>query len=230
MASPLNPRTRHVVYVVEPHPLAARHLASALQQNPALEVILSDINLRSGPTLPNKRPILIVDAGTLPFPLVPYLRTVRIAFGEAQILAVGKRVPDEELCRLLLHGVRGFVAYDKAEREICAAVDSLLAGHMWYPTQVLERCATLSHAAPAEKPGQDGSLSPRGVEVIGLLQRRLSNKEIGSALGISERTVRFHLHSIFEKLGVHDRYSVLELARGRGGAPSQEEVPVWKTA
>jgi DNA-binding NarL/FixJ family response regulator len=162
--------------------------------------------------------------------LVPYLRTVRIAFGEAQILVIGKRVPDEELCLLLLHGVRGFVDYDKVEREICAAVDSLFTGHMWYPMQVLERFASLSRAAPAERRGRHGGLSPRETEVIGLLQRRLSNKEIGSALGISERTVRFHLHSIFEKLGVQDRYSVLELARGRGGALSQEEVPVWKTA
>jgi DNA-binding NarL/FixJ family response regulator len=230
MPSSLNPRTRHVVYVVEPHPFAARHLASALQRNPALEVILSDINLRSGPTLPNKRPILIIDAGSLPFPLAPFLRSVRIAFGEAQILVIGKPVPDEELCRLIFHGVRGFVAYDKVEQEIRAAVDSLLRGHMWHAPQVLERYAILSSALANQRRGKRTALSARESEVIGLVQRRLSNKEIGSALGISERTVRFHLHNIFEKLGVHDRYSVLELARGRGGAPSQEEVPVWKTA
>jgi DNA-binding NarL/FixJ family response regulator len=51
--------------------------------------------------------------------------------------------------------------------------------------------------------------------VVDLLQHRLSNKEIGTVLKISERTVRFHLANIFSKLGVNDRYSVVDLARSR---------------
>jgi DNA-binding CsgD family transcriptional regulator len=70
----------------------------------------------------------------------------------------------------------------------------------------------------------DGDLSPREKEVAALLERRLCNKEIGSALGICERTVRFHLGNIFKKLGVSDRYSLIDLLRtsGVGGAQSVE--------
>ncbi len=66
-----------------------------------------------------------------------------------------------------------------------------------------------------ERSGQ-GAFSSRENEIVGLLQRRLCDKEISSALGISERTVRFHLQNLFQKLGVHDRYSVVEWARATG--------------
>jgi DNA-binding NarL/FixJ family response regulator len=58
--------------------------------------------------------------------------------------------------------------------------------------------------------------TPRVELVLGLLERRLGNKEIASALSISERTVRFHLANIFRKLGVHNRYSVAEVTRSGG--------------
>jgi DNA-binding NarL/FixJ family response regulator len=230
VGSPAKPRERSVVYVVEPHPLAACHLALALKRNPALEVILSDINLPTDAALSNKRSILIIDADALPFPLAPFLHTLRIPLGDAQILVIGNRVPDEKLCRLLFHGVRGFVAYDKVEQEICAAVDALLGGHMWHAPQVLERYAMLSSALAKQDGGKHAALSPRESEVVGLLQRRLSNKEIGCALGISERTVRYHLHNVFEKLGVHDRWSVVEWGRAAARAHSGGQVSAWKAA
>ena len=103
---------------------------------------------------------------------------------------------------------------------MCAAVNALLAGRLWFPQVSLERFAILS--SKLRKWGSDGVLSPREAEVIGLLQRRLSDKEIGVALGITERTVRFHLHNIFGKLGVHERYSVVEWARAAPRATRKE--------
>lgn len=55
-----------------------------------------------------------------------------------------------------------------------------------------------------------GSLTDREVTVLGLLQRRLCNKEIASTLGISVPTVKFHLANIFAKLRVHDRSGAAE--------------------
>jgi DNA-binding NarL/FixJ family response regulator len=115
------------------------------------------------------------------------------------------------------------------EEEICSAVHALGRGHMWYPQQVLERHAIFSRAL-LDRSHDRGGLSPRESEVIGLLQRRLSNKEIGSALGITERTVRFHLQNVFDKLGLRDRYGVSEWARTAVPAERGREIPEWKAA
>ncbi|HKT11024.1 MAG TPA: response regulator transcription factor [Terriglobia bacterium] len=161
--------------------------------------------------------VVIVDADELPFALASYLHTVRMRFPGTRILLIGTRRPDDELCRLLFEGVRGFVAYGKVEDEIFEAVTTLMSGHVWAPPQVLDRYVTMSPLLGRQGAGGRSRFTPRENEVIGLLQRRLSNKEIGGALGVSERTVRFHLENICAKLGVHDRHSIIEWARESAG-------------
>lgn len=175
MAGLRSPGERRLVYVVEPHPIAAFHLATTLKRNPGLEVVLCELSLRGEPSLSSKPSILVLEAGALPFPLVPFLRTARAALGDAPILVIGGRASDDDLCRLLTQGVKGFVNYDEVEQEICAAVDNLLKGHMWFPPQALEQYAVLSPALEKERRAEHGILSPREGEVLGLLQRRLSD-------------------------------------------------------
>jgi DNA-binding NarL/FixJ family response regulator len=59
-------------------------------------------------------------------------------------------------------------------------------------------------------------LTKRERTIVGLLKRRLGNKEIAAALKISEGTVKFHLSNVFRKLGVRDRRSV-ELTTSQRG-------------
>ncbi len=219
-----------LVYLVEPHPLAARLLTTVLKRNPSLEVILSDTCLSPRVGALSERSILVIDRDALPFAVVPFLRTARVAFGEVPVLVIGKVASEEELCGLLFHEVAGFVNYDKVEQEICEAVDALGRGRMWFRPEVLERHAMLSRALNKHNPAERSRLSPREAEVIGLLQRRLSNKEIGCALGVSERTVRFHLQNIFVKLGIHDRHSVVDFIQTAASGVTGKEVAVWKAA
>jgi len=58
-------------------------------------------------------------------------------------------------------------------------------------------------------------LSPREREVAVLIARGLSNKEVARELGVSDGTVKIHVHSIFQKLGTKSRYSLIS----RGGPP-----------
>jgi two-component system nitrate/nitrite response regulator NarL len=58
-------------------------------------------------------------------------------------------------------------------------------------------------------------LSPREREVAVLITRGLSNKEVARELGVSDGTVKIHVHSIFQKLGAKSRYNLIS----RGGPP-----------
>jgi DNA-binding NarL/FixJ family response regulator len=64
-------------------------------------------------------------------------------------------------------------------------------------------------------PGFDG-LTGRELQIVRLVARRLSNKEIGAELDISARTVGTHLANIFDKVGVRDRTGLGDLAREQG--------------
>jgi len=68
-------------------------------------------------------------------------------------------------------------------------------------------------------------LSPREREVALLVNRGLSNKEIGRELRLSEGTVKLHVHSIFLKLGAHRRHTLISLMSGSGIA---EENAAWR--
>jgi DNA-binding NarL/FixJ family response regulator len=226
MTKPPRPSQKHRVYVVESHALAARYLTTVLSQDPALEVILSGPDLPADAPLSSGSSVLIVDADALPLPVVPYLRTVRTIFGDVRVLVIGKGASDDELCRLLFQGVSGFVSYDRIETEVHRALGAVLSGGVWAPPAVLQRYVKLSSAFASRDRSKGGALTPREEEVVGLLLRRLCNKEIASALRISERTVRFHLENIFDKIGVRDRHSVIDVASGAGfmAADSSEKA------
>ncbi len=206
------------------HPLAAQYLMRALEHKADVELVTDVKDLASHRVLRGASPILVIDTYALPFPLALYLRVAGWAFKDPLILVTGSPLSHDELCLLLFQGVSGYVVYDKAAEQICAAIDAVRRGHMWVPQAVLERYVILSSALARHKRREHGMLSARESEVVGLLQRRLSNKEIGDALGVSERTVRFHLQNVFDKLGVRDRHSVAEIARSTAlAAPGDAE-------
>ena len=68
-------------------------------------------------------------------------------------------------------------------------------------------------------PTPDHGLSPREMEVLSLAARGLTNKEIAYRLGISERTVQFHMNSIFNKTGTNSRTEAVALAARSGWLP-----------
>lgn len=104
---------------------------------------------------------------------------------------------------------------DEATREARAALqvfESLGAKPSIDEARALLR--TLGARVPSRKvsPGFDG-LTGRELEIVRLVARRLSNKEVGAQLDISARTVGTHLANIFDKVGVRDRTALGDLAR-----------------
>ncbi len=136
------------------------------------------------------------------------MRSLRIRFPEAKLLLLATVLPHGEQCQLL-RGIEGFVVYSEAKGKLVPALRALRDGHVWLPQEALEYLARLALEADEKRL----PLTSRETEVIGLIGEGLSNKEIGTRLGIAEKTVKFHASSVFAKLGVHDRNSALEIAR-----------------
>ncbi len=171
-----------------------------------------DASTPHGPKSIPGRP-LVVDMGAAPALKAELLQPLQSSFPDARILVVGRAVADEDLGRLLLLGVRGFIRYDNLPKHLGRAIQAVSEGHLWAKREVLDKLPFYARSMP--KPHAPGmpALTPREGIVLSFLQRRLSDKEIASTLGISERTVKFHLGNVYAKLGVHDRHSATDLAR-----------------
>ncbi len=95
-------------------------------------------------------------------------------------------------------------------------------GHLWVVPDILEQYVRYASALSHHKAVRGDALTGRERRIIELVQRRMSNKEISSILGITESTVKFHLTNIFAKLGVNDRHAVVEMVSSR---PVSELLP-----
>ena len=104
-------------------------------------------------------------------------------------------------------GARGYLLKDASPEELGQAIRAVAAGQTWFKPAVSEAVLRgLSSIAPDEpREGVAGDLTARELEVLRLLAGGYSNREIGAALGVAERTVKNHVASILGKLWVRDR-------------------------
>ncbi len=151
--------------------------------------------------------ILVVDEKILGPEYRQTFRILRARLPGAKLSVLGEKAPQGEGCELL-RGIQGFVLYGSAKDQLAPALRAVSNGHLWLPHAVVECFAQL--AARDAESIKGVPFTRRETQVLGLLTDKLSNKEIAGKLRITERTVKFHVVNVFDKLGVHDRSSAAE--------------------
>ena len=114
---------------------------------------------------------------------------------------------DEQIDAVLRAGARGYLLKGATIEEIERAIRTVARGERYLDARVASRVAALAHAP---------RLSPRERDVLRLLVAGQSNKEIAVSLHVTERTVKFHVTSIFNKLGAENRAQAVTIAHQRG--------------
>ncbi|SDJ03163.1 response regulator [Nonomuraea jiangxiensis] len=132
---------------------------------------------------------------------------------------------DESIGQALAAGARGYLTKNAGRAEIAAALRSAVVGHSTFDAQVSDRlvAALTTGRLPSapEQPLPDG-LTSREAEVLGLLRRGLSNREIAKALFIGASTVKTHINNAFAKIGVRNRVEAAHYAeRHQLNGPAQ---------
>jgi DNA-binding NarL/FixJ family response regulator len=133
---------------------------------------------------------------------------IRAEFPDARTLVLTTYDNDESVFRALENGAKGYLLKDCSTNDLLAAIRKINTGG----THVSERAA----ARLAERAMAGGPLSAREIEVLKCIAEGKSNKEIAALLFISEGTVKTHVLSIHEKLGVSDRTEAAVTAIKRG--------------
>jgi len=115
-----------------------------------------------------------------------------------------------EKIHLYSWGIDGFVDLHEAwQAELPRAVDRILQGQLWVSREVFELFARHEQTLLDTHLQTRHSLTAREQQVLKLVIRGLSNKEIAALTGISERTVKFHVSNILSKLQLKDRHKLL---------------------
>jgi len=115
------------------------------------------------------------------------------------------------LAEVMRWGVRAVLPKEASERRIVAAVEAVAAGLVVLQASDVEALpASPRHSTMAEP------LTPREIEVLGMLAEGLSNKLIAHRMGISEHTVKFHIASIMAKLNAGSRTEAVMLGIRQG--------------
>jgi len=114
-------------------------------------------------------------------------------------------------------GARALLPGDATSAEIVAAIEAVSLGLVVLPGMAAEAAVSDSPVpAQARAAGGDQKLTPREIEILGMVAEGLGNKEIAWRLEISEHTVKFHIGSIFTKLGAQSRTEAVTMGIRRG--------------
>jgi len=135
------------------------------------------------------------------------LAGVRELRNDARVLVLSSYANEEEIYQALQAGASGYVLKDVGRDELTGAIRQVYAGRQW-----IQPCIQPILAGREDR----HELTPRELEVLKLLVRGLTNREIAKVLGNSENTVRNHTIRIFAKLYVSDRAEAVSAALQRG--------------
>lgn len=131
------------------------------------------------------------------------LKLLRKAEPQSRVLFLTSSEAASDADRALAAGACGYVAKNVEHDSLLDTIRRVYGGARGI------RCGVSTSAAPLQPARQDGPLSPRELEVLHLLRDGLTTASIATTLGITHRTVKFHIAAILEKLNAADRMGAI---------------------
>jgi two-component system, NarL family, nitrate/nitrite response regulator NarL len=205
------------VCLLSPHPLVLSEFERVLA-NPEFKTISRHLESTLGPDLRHlpipKAAVYVVDAHVAKPAAGALLSNILDTNHEARIIVVAEKFDSAESYSLLQMGAKGLLSYSEAREQLPRALPLVSNGGFWVPRSVLSGFVDSVLAGTHSrrfKVDTAADLSRREQEVLSSLLENLANKEIGSKLNISERTVKFHVSNLLNKFGVRRRADLILL-------------------
>jgi DNA-binding NarL/FixJ family response regulator len=193
------------IAVVESDPLRFVGFRALFDSEPDFELVSATIPELA--TTPNIDLVLLGSRGGQN--LFDLMASLKASRPDLRIIVTGSGADDETILKALAAGAKGYVDEAATPAEFNQALRIVHQGSVWAPRRVLSIFIERVTSSPGRIfPAGRVTFTDREKEVLELLVAGRSNKEIGSSLGIEERTVKAHVAKLMRKVGVQNRIAL----------------------
>ncbi len=201
------------VLIVDDHPVVREGLAAVLEDTKDVRVVgavgsAEEALASVAVGLPD---VVLLDLELPGMNGVDAIPRLTAAAPRPRVIVLTAYDTEERVLGALKAGAAGYLLKGAGAAEIVQAIRAVAAGGSYLTPRVAARVV-----AQVNAPRRSGRLSDRERQVLRLVARGRANKQIARDLGITERTVKFHMTSIFNKLGADNRAQAIAIAVERG--------------
>jgi len=203
------------IAIADDHPVVREGLVAMLETEPDFEVVgTAATGAEAAALVARVDPdVMLLDLELPELDGVGVLRRLAAEGARVRVIVFTVFDTDERIIAAVEAGAPGYLLKGAPRGELFAAVRTVAAGGSLLAPVA---SSALLRRVRGEAPTGGPSLTPREREVLQALARGLGNKQIAAQLGVSERTVKFHVSSLFEKLGAGNRTEAVTIAARAG--------------
>jgi len=194
------------VCVLATHSLAFHFIVFLLRADSRVRVM--KLEQRRNCSLDSGEWLYVIDCAGLAVPLCGCLPRLRVFDRNARFLLLDEA--PMEVTTIIQLGVHGFLTYKEVPADFLSALYAVAEGKTWFNQNLLKDYVHNALLAQSGESNGNSRLTLREAEIMELLEKRYSNHEIASLLGIRNSTVKFHVSNLFSKLQVSNRHSLLK--------------------
>ena len=197
------------IMIIDDHPVVRAGLESMLSTQPNMDVVASASSGREALALLETitPDVILMDLRMSGMSGLDAIRAINLRPDPPRILVLTSFDAEEDIYQSVGAGAHGYILKDTPQDRLLEAIHLIYAKKRYFPADIAARLI--------ERMARS-NLTPRERQVLQLVAKGLTNKEIGRALGISDNTARNHVNSIIEKLEVSDRTEAATIAIRQG--------------
>lgn len=204
------------VLVADDHPIYREGIVRAINEREDLELLGEAADGREALELVKalQPRVAVLDIRMPELDGTQVLSALRRDGVETEVLFLSAFLEPELAYRTVAAGARGFLSKESSRQEVCEAILAIAGGGTAFAPEV--QAGLAAQIQQRERDGGAAQLSNREREVLGLIAEGLSAPDVAKRLSVSTTTVKSHLSSIYEKLGVSDRAAAVAEGMRRG--------------
>jgi two-component system, NarL family, response regulator len=197
------------IMIIDDHPVVRAGLASMLSTQPDIDVVASASSGEEALALLDTiaPDVILMDLRMPGMSGLDAMRLINSRLDPPRIIVLTSYDTDEDIYQCVGAGAHGYILKDAPQDRLLEAIKVVKNKGRYFPADIASRLT--------ERMARS-NLTPREHQVLQLVAKGCTNKEIGRAFGISDNTARNHVNSIIEKLEVSDRTEAATIAMRQG--------------
>ncbi len=197
------------IMIIDDHPVVRTGLAAMLSTQPGIDVVGSASSGMEALALLEKiaPDVILIDLRMPGMSGLEVIRAINARPDPPRIIVLTSFDTDEDIYQSVGAGAQGYVLKNTSQDGLLEAIRVVNEKGRYFPDDIASRLAARMARS---------NLTQREHQVLQLVAKGLTNKEIGRAIGISDNTARNHVNSIIEKLEVSDRTEAATIAMRQG--------------